>query len=291
MAASQIGHGQIGKTIEDMEELLPSESIDRADYRACRTTYGRLSTAYKRANDSNDPAKDYKELQALEKTLRHRLSNLDAKRGLPRKFQGPLDDLKSGVDDALENGVSVEFLIQGLKDALEEKPDATPAPKSVPTKMVSEKRFKTVLEELRNEKDRNRTLNEENNRITLELKKYQIRESAVDDPAQASIEKAKKPAILRILPLATLPPPAGLLSTKSVLKSEEVFDLQMGTRQRTKSNFWIPKAPIVLPPSGRKSKPSNSAVIGKEKANANTLDPEPSSALLAEYTLEVRRLG
>jgi hypothetical protein len=159
-----------------MEELLPSESIDRADYRACRTTYGLLSTAYKRANDSNTPEKDYKDLQALEKSLRHRLSNLDPKRGLPRKFQGPLDNLKSGVDAALEDGVTIEFLIQGLKDVLNENPDATPAPKPVPAKMVSEKRFKAVLEELRNEKDKNRKLNEELNRMTLEFKQYKIRQ-------------------------------------------------------------------------------------------------------------------
>ncbi|CAN9411658.1 unnamed protein product [Alternaria alternata] len=176
MAASQIGHGQIGKIIEDMEELLPSVSIDRADYRACRTTYGCLSSTYKRSNDSNTPEKEYKELQALEKTLRHRLSSLDADRGLPRKFKGLLDDLKSGVDGALDRSVSTDFLTQGLKDSLEDKPDATPAPKPVPPKMVSEKRFKTVLDELRNEKEKNRKPNEENNRMALELKQYQMRE-------------------------------------------------------------------------------------------------------------------
>jgi hypothetical protein len=165
-----------------MEELLPSESIDRADYRACRTTYGLLSTTYKRANDSNTPEKDYKELQVLEKSLRYRLSNLGAKRGLPRKFQGPLDDFKTGVDGALKMGISIDFLIQDLKDALDEKPDATPAPKPVPAKMVSEKRFKTVLEELRKEKDKNRKLNEENNHITLELKQYKAREQASEPP-------------------------------------------------------------------------------------------------------------
>jgi hypothetical protein len=44
--------------------------------------------------------------------------------------------------------------------------------------MVSEKRFKTVLEELRREKEKNRKLNEENNRMILELKQYKIREQA-----------------------------------------------------------------------------------------------------------------
>ena len=165
-----------------MEELLPSVSIDRADYRACRTTYGCLSSTYKRSNDSNTPEKEYKELQALEKTLRHRLSSLDADRGLPRKFKGLLDDLKSGVDGALDRGVSTDFLTQGLKDSLEDKPDATPAPKPVPPKMVSEKRFKTVLDELRNEKEKNRKPNEENNRMALELKQYQMRERSGEPP-------------------------------------------------------------------------------------------------------------
>src|SRR4051812_3343889 len=127
-----------------MEALLPSESIDRADYRRCRTTYGALSTTYKRASDSNNPEKEYKELQELEKVLRSRLANLDPTRGLPRKFQGPLDQLKIGLDDALKKGVTVEFLIQGLKDILEEKPDATPAPKPDPVKMVSGVRFQKV---------------------------------------------------------------------------------------------------------------------------------------------------
>ena len=92
------------------------------------------------------------------------------------------DDLKSGVDGALERGVSTDFLIQGLKDALEDKPGATPAPKPVPPKMVSEKRFKTVLDELRNEKEKNRKLNEENNRMALELKRYQMRERSGEPP-------------------------------------------------------------------------------------------------------------
>jgi hypothetical protein len=159
-----------------MEELLPSETIDRADYKKCRTTYGVLSTTYKRANDSNTPEKEYKELQELEKCLRHRLSNLDPTRGLPRKFQRPLDDLKAGIDGALGNGVSVDFLIEGLKDVLNENPDATPAHKPEPNRLVPEKRLKKVLGELRNEKDKNRKLNEENNRIILELKQYKMRE-------------------------------------------------------------------------------------------------------------------
>jgi hypothetical protein len=161
-----------------MEELLPSETIDRVDYKMCRTIYGVLSTTYKRANDSNTPEKEHKELQELEKCLRHRLFNLDPIRGLPRKFQRPLDDLKAGIDGALEKGVSVEFLIEGLRDILNEKPDATPSHKPEPNRLVPEKHLKKALEELRNEKDKNRKLNEENNLITLELRKYKKQEVA-----------------------------------------------------------------------------------------------------------------
>jgi hypothetical protein len=44
--------------------------------------------------------------------------------------------------------------------------------------MVSEKRFKTVLEELRREKEKNRKFNEGNNRMILEFKHYKMREQA-----------------------------------------------------------------------------------------------------------------
>ncbi|KAF1945515.1 hypothetical protein EJ02DRAFT_396368 [Clathrospora elynae] len=167
------GHAQIGKIIEDMEQLLPSESIDRPDYRACRTTYGLLSTTFKRTADSNTPQKDYKELQALQKVLRHRLASLDPTRGLPRKFLGPLESLKSGIDDALTQGVTIDYLIRGVRDILEENPDATPAPKPAPVKMVSETRFKNVWDELQAEKDKNRKLNEENNVLAMKLREYE----------------------------------------------------------------------------------------------------------------------
>ena len=159
-----------------MEELLPSESVDRGDYRRCLTTYGALSTTYKRASDSNNPSKEYKELQDIEKVFRHRLANLDPTRGLPRKFQAPLDKLKAGIDDALDKGVTIDFLIQGMRDILDEKPDATQASKVVPVNMVSGVRHKAVVEALAAEKEKNQKLNEENNRLAMQLKQYEMRE-------------------------------------------------------------------------------------------------------------------
>ncbi|KAI2482998.1 hypothetical protein Ptr902_05315 [Pyrenophora tritici-repentis] len=193
MTSSQAppGHGQIGKIIEDMEEMLPSESIDRADYRRCRTTYGALSMTYKRANDSNDPAKEYKQLQEIEKVLRERLTNLDPTRGLPRKFQDPLDRLRAGIEHALNTGVTVDFLIQGMKDMLEEKPDATPAPKPEPIKMVSGARYKAVVDALAAEKDKNRKLNEENNRLAMLLKQHEMRDRSGTVAAKPPITPRK----------------------------------------------------------------------------------------------------
>jgi hypothetical protein len=182
--SSQIGHAQIGKIIEDMEANLPSELVDRADYRMCRTTYGLLSTTYKRANDSNKPMTEYKELQELEKMLRKRLTELDAARGLPQKFKGPLDNLKAGIEHALADGVGIDYIIRGLRDIVEEKPDATPAPKTAPVKMVTETRYKKVWDDWKAEQEKNRKLNEENNRLTLELKQYQLRDRTNNEPPE-----------------------------------------------------------------------------------------------------------
>jgi hypothetical protein len=182
--STQIGHAQIGKIIEDMEALLPSELVDRADYRRCRTTYGLLSTTYKRANDSNKPVKEYQELRELEKVLRKRLTELDVLRGLPPKFKAPLDNLKAGIDNALKDGLGIDYIIRGLRDILEEKPDATPAPKQAPVKTVSETRYLKVWNDWKAEQEKNRKLNEENNRLTLELKQYQMRDRSNGEPPE-----------------------------------------------------------------------------------------------------------
>jgi hypothetical protein len=173
MGASQgtRGHAKVGKIIEDIEQLLPSELVDQSDYRRCRTTYGLLSTTYKRTLDSKDPTNEYKQLSSLERGLRTRLANLDPDKGLPRKIQGPLDSLTTGIDDVLKQGVTIDFITQGLKHVLDETPDATPAPKPEPAKTVPEARYKKVREELAAEKEKNKKLNEESNGLVLASKK------------------------------------------------------------------------------------------------------------------------
>ncbi|EUC32841.1 hypothetical protein COCCADRAFT_26730 [Bipolaris zeicola 26-R-13] len=159
----------------DTRRSVGSSQIERKDYLRCRTTYGLLSTTYKRINHSNNPKKEYQELQGVAKDLRHRLTNLDPSRGLPRKFQAPLDELEAGIDITLNSGVTIDFVISGLRDMLEETNDA-PVLKREPVKMVDEARLKKTSEELAAEREKNRKLNEEKNRLVLELRKYRVRE-------------------------------------------------------------------------------------------------------------------
>ncbi|EUC44560.1 hypothetical protein COCMIDRAFT_6166 [Bipolaris oryzae ATCC 44560] len=169
------GHEKIGRIIANMEALLPSASIERRDYLRCRTTYGLLSITYKRINDSNNPEKEYQELQGVAKDLRHRLTNLDLSRSLSRKFQALLDGLEAGIDAALKPGVTIDFVIRGLRNTLEETHD-TPMVKREPVKMVHEARLEKIKEELAAECEKNRKLNEEHNWLVLEFRKDQVRE-------------------------------------------------------------------------------------------------------------------
>ncbi|KNG49205.1 hypothetical protein TW65_04186 [Stemphylium lycopersici] len=166
------GHARIGKMIEDMEALLPSKSVKRQDYVGCRTTYGALSIIYKRVDDSDNPEKGHQELRVTTKELRRRLINLDPSRGLPRKVKAPLDELDARIENALKTGVTIDFVTRGLEDILKERPDATPAPKLEPVRMVPERLFNEVSEALKKEREKSYKLNEEVKRLTLELKRY-----------------------------------------------------------------------------------------------------------------------
>ena len=159
----------------DMEALLPSESFKRQDYIGCCTTYGALSIMYKRVNDSDNPEKKYHEIKGSTKELRRRLITLDPIRGLPRKFQAPLDELEEGIENALKAGVTIDFVIRGIRDILEERPDATPAPRPEPVRVVPERLPKEVSEKLEKEREKFHKLNEENNRLILKLKQYESR--------------------------------------------------------------------------------------------------------------------
>lgn len=175
MASTQYrrGHAAIGPIISDMETYLPPDTVDRPGYKHCRTTYGLLTTTYKRVEHSEAPEKVYKELQQLENDLRRRLNNLNASKGVPAKMTGYLDELKAALEHALSVGVDANFLIQGMTDLLEEKPEAQPAPKPERVLMVPDTKYKKVKAELAEANKKIQRLNEENNSLILYIRKLE----------------------------------------------------------------------------------------------------------------------
>lgn len=167
------GHAAIGAILRDMEPYLPPDTVDRPGYKHCRTTYGLLTTTYKRAEHSDVPEKVYKELQQLENELRRRLNGLSASKGVPAKMTGFLDELKDALAHAIAEGVDTAFLIQGMDDLLEETPESQPAPKPERVRMMPDTKYKKVKAELAEANRKIQKLNEENNTLTLRLKKLE----------------------------------------------------------------------------------------------------------------------
>lgn len=166
---SRRGHAAVGAIISEMDPFLPPDTIDRPGYKHCRTTYGLLTTTYKQAEHSDVPGKVYKELQQLENELRRRLNNLNAAKGVPAKMTGYLDELKSALIQAVSEGVDAKFLIRGMEDVLEEKPEARPAPKPERVLMVPDAKYK-VRAELAEANKKIQKLNEENNSLILYIR-------------------------------------------------------------------------------------------------------------------------
>ena len=167
------GHAAIGAIISDMEPYLPPDTVDRPGYKGCRTTYGLLTTTYKRAEDSDTPEKIYKELRQLENELRRRLNNLNASKGIPAKMTQLLDELKAALEQALSEGVDANFLIQGMSDLLDDKLETQPAPKPERVLLMPDTKYKKVVAELADAKKKIQQLNEENNSLILYIKKLE----------------------------------------------------------------------------------------------------------------------
>ena len=172
-APTRRGHAAIGAIISDMEPYLPPDTIDRPGYKHYRTTYGLLTTTYKRVEFSDTPEKIYKELQQLESELRRRLHNLNASKGVPVKMTESLDELKTALNHAMSEDVDADFLIQGMADLLEEKPETQPAPKSERVLMMPDTNYKKVKAELAEAKKKIQKLNEENNSLILYVRKLE----------------------------------------------------------------------------------------------------------------------
>lgn len=170
---SRRGHAAVGAIISDMEPYLPPDTVDRPGYKHCRTTYGLLTTTYKRAEQSNTPEKVYRELQQLENELRRRLSGLSATKGIPAKMTEYLDQLKGALEHAMSVGVDMNFLTQGLVELLQEKEGTQPEPKPERVRMMPDTKYKKVKAELAEANKRIQKLNEENNSLILYVKKLE----------------------------------------------------------------------------------------------------------------------
>lgn len=165
------GHHGIRAITEDMVSVLPPENTSNPAYMRIHTTFGLLKGCLDAAEQSPNPSKQYQELQKLEQTLRQRLIDLKSKKGIPAKMQACLDELRDAVKEALERGVDADFVIQAFENMiaapvapLEERDSRRPP------RMVSEKRLKEVWELYKAEKEKNRKLNEENNRLAIAMK-------------------------------------------------------------------------------------------------------------------------
>jgi small-conductance mechanosensitive channel len=168
------GHAAVAAILSDMDRYLPSATINRQDYQRCRTVYGLMNMTYRRIDSSTEPEREYKELQAFEQDLRTRLNNLDAAKGIPIKMTEYLDELKTAIDAALAEGVTMDFLMQGITDMLEDKPNAQPEPQPELAKMMPDTKYKKVRAELADAKAKIRKLNEENNQLTMKVKRLEM---------------------------------------------------------------------------------------------------------------------
>jgi flagellar biosynthesis chaperone FliJ len=171
--SSRMGHAAVGAILKDMDHYLPSDTIQRPDYRRIRQLYGLMNTAYRRTDTTETPEKEYKELRALEFDLRRRLNNLEAAKGIPAKMTQYLNELKNALDDALAKGVTTDFVMQGITDMLEESPNAQPEAQPELAKMIPDTKYKKCRAELMEARKKIQRLNEENNALTMRVKRLE----------------------------------------------------------------------------------------------------------------------
>lgn len=180
--APRRGHVGIRDITVDMVQFLPPENTQKIAYMRAHTTYGLLKGCLNKAEQCDNPVKQYKELQALEESLRKRLDALNPIKPIPKPMLILLDELRDAIKEALDHGVDVDFVIKSYQDMIV-TPEPTIAEKEArkPPKMVTEKRLKEVWEELKQTKEANRKLNQENNNLAMKLKR-----------AEAEIERLQR---------------------------------------------------------------------------------------------------
>jgi hypothetical protein len=160
------GHAGLRDIINDIFIVLPPE-YGLPEYKRCRTTFGLLRSFFNKAETSEEPKKEYIEVQKMELALRQRLLALPSTKGVPVKMIECLDELKVAVAEVIETGWSfkgdVVLKLENLHLGKEEEVQ----PKLNIRIKDKVHKYKDALVE---EKTKNMLLNEENNRLVLRLR-------------------------------------------------------------------------------------------------------------------------
>ncbi|KAF2832225.1 hypothetical protein CC86DRAFT_366092 [Ophiobolus disseminans] len=85
-----------------------------------------------------------------------------------------LNELAHALDDALTTGLTTDFLMQGIEDILEDRPNAMKEVQPELAKMIADTRFKRVWAELVEARKKIQKLNEENNALSLRVKRLEM---------------------------------------------------------------------------------------------------------------------
>lgn len=177
------GHAAVAAIISDIENYLPPANNSKSGYAGCRTTYGLLTRFHVRADKSETPEKEYKELQQTERDLRRRIHSLESKKGIPEAMAQLLNELRDAIADALAQGITTDFFINGMEDLLDDNPDVQAAPKEN-RKMVTETRYKKIWDELAAAKKLIAKLNAESNALQLENRRLNARRDSSELSSQ-----------------------------------------------------------------------------------------------------------
>lgn len=97
------GHAGIRAILDDIFGVLPPEHrAGNPGYKRCRTTFGLMQSFLLKAETSDNPIKDYIELQKIEPALRQRLQDLKSAKGVPANMTQCLDELKHAFAEMME---------------------------------------------------------------------------------------------------------------------------------------------------------------------------------------------
>jgi hypothetical protein len=102
----------ISTILDQIHEVLPSESLPKPGYRPCLTNYGLIKRSFDEAATSDTLMRQYKNLLEAAKMLRQRLHTLPR---IPEQMTTALDDLDLAVGEMVELGDA------GIKDVHEKE--------------------------------------------------------------------------------------------------------------------------------------------------------------------------